>query len=174
MRRWLTILGTGLLVSALTVPAVAKQTVTTLQVRLVDTHAFGIPADQLDLAPGNTPGSSWVSNDIWHMRRVPVTDTMDSLDGETTMGYLERSVNFNWDLGALAEGEVQSTAWCSYTMTLTDPALGTFEGHCRGTLLAGTVVANGPSGHQQGTYTLEAGGVPSIGPYLLDLEIRER
>lgn len=166
MRRWFTLLGATLLFAALSVPASAASTVQVVQGRLVDTHAFGIPADQLVLEPGNDPGTNWASDGIWHMRSVPVTDTIESLDGSVEMGQLVRSVNFNLNLATGA-----STAWCSFTMTLTDPDLGVFDGHCAGTLLDGTVTGNGPNGHLRGIYYLESGGIPSIGPYVIELEI---
>lgn len=155
MRKWLITLSTTLIVATLAAPAIAgPKTVHTVEGLLVDTQA-------------GAPSRMWVSNDILHVRRVPVSDILKA-DGQV-IGQLDRSVNFNWDQGSGA-----STAWCSYTLELTNPDLGTLTGHCRGTLLAGTFVGNGPNGHLQGTYTLEPGGVPSIGPYRLLFEIQER
>ena len=73
----------------------------------------------------------------------------------------------------MADGEVESTARCSYTMKLDGIGLGEFDGHCAGDLLTGKLVGNGDDGHQSGTYRLDVGGTPGVGPYLLDLTIRD-
>lgn len=169
MRNKMTLIAVALLVAAIAAPASATPTVHVVEGRLVDTHVFGVPADQVVLAPGDEPGANWLSDGIWHVRRVPVTDTLESLDGTITMGHLERSVSFDLNLTTGA-----SRARCSFTMTLTDPALGAFDGVCSGTLVEGIVVANGPTGHMQGSYSLESGGTPGVGPYVVELEIQEK
>ena len=169
MRRFMTLFGMVLLAGAITAPAVAGPIVQTVEGRLVDTLVFGIPADQVVLAPGEDPGVNWASNDIWHVRNVPVTEKVVSLDGSTEIGQLERSVNFNLNMATGA-----STAWCSFTITLTDPDLGAFDGHCGGSLVSGIMIGNGPGGHLSGTYHLEAGGAPGVGPYVIEVDIAAR
>lgn len=166
MRRWMTIIGTAALVGALTAPALAAPTVYMVEGRLVDPQIFGVPADQVELLPGEDPGFNWASSGIWHVRDVPVTEGIESLDGSTVVGHVERSFNFNLNMATGA-----STAWCDFTITLTDPDLGAFDGHCGGSLVQGTMVGNGPGGHLEGTYSLEPGGVPGVGPYVVAIEI---
>jgi hypothetical protein len=152
--------------------ASAAPSVQEIDVVLGETTIFGMPAAQVPLAPGDQPGSNWQSGPIWHARGLPVTDTMFDPDGQTVVGTLERSVNFNWDLAAMADGVVKSTANCTFSLTLDDPDLGTFDGRCGGSLLTGTLVGAGPSGHISGSYALAAGGVPGVGPYELSLAVR--
>lgn len=166
MRRLSTIIGTALLAGTLTAPAIATPTVYAVEGRLVDPHIFGVPADQVDLAPGGDPGFNWTSNGIWHVRNVPVTEGIASLDGSTQIGTLARSFNFNLNMATGA-----STAWCDFTITLTTPDLGAFDGHCGGSLIDGIMIGNGPGGHMEGTYSLEPGGVPGVGPYVIAVEI---
>jgi hypothetical protein len=58
-------------------------------------------------------------------------------------------------------------------MTFVDPGLGSFSGHCGGSLTSGLITGNGQTGHLEGTYLLEAGGTAGVGPYLIDLDIFE-
>ena len=168
MRRIMTLMGTLLLAGAMSAPATAAPpTVHEVEGRLVDAYVFGIPADQVEMTPGEDPGFNWMSNGIWHLRNVPVTETIATLDGSTEIGHIERTFNFNLNMATGA-----STAWCRFTVTLTDPDLGAFDGRCGGSLTDGIMVGNGPGGHLGGTYSLEAGGVPGVGPYVIALEIK--
>lgn len=168
MRKMMSLVSIAWLVVAFAAPAGAAPTVHLVSGRLVDTHLFGIPASEVALVPGDDPGTNWLGDGLWHVRSVPVTDTFETLDGLIVMGHLERSVSFELDLTTGA-----SRARCAFSVTLTEPDLGAFRGRCSGTLLEGKVVANGPTGHVQGTYVLESGGTAGVGPYLLELEIRE-
>jgi hypothetical protein len=158
-----------------TTPAAASSPAAeTIEVRLVDTHVFGLPVSEIDLAPGSTPGTNWTSVDIWHARNIPVSERMIATDGGADVGTLERSVNFNWDLSALANGEIVSQAWCGFTMSFHDPDLGSLSGTCQGSLISGSIVGNGTGAVMRGIYRLDPAGVPGVGPYTLDLEIQER
>lgn len=166
VRKLSMILGVGFLVGVMAAPALATRTVVSVEGRLTDPYVFGLPADEVVMAPGDQPGFNWTSDGIWHVRNVPVTETISSLDGSTEVGHIERTFNFNLDM---ATGS--SRAWCAFTITLTDPDLGAFDGRCGGSLVNGTIVGNGPGSHLMGTYSLEAGGVPGVGPYVIELEI---
>jgi hypothetical protein len=156
-----------------TAPAIAGAPARTdLTARLITTSLAGLPAEEVQLEPGDDPGSNWVTgNGIWHVRNLPATDILESLDGLTEIGHVERVFHFNLDLN-----DGSSTARCAFTLTLTDPDLGTFLGHCAGSLDAGTFTANGVDkpGHLSGVYELEAGAVSGAGPLIVKLTVIHR
>ncbi len=162
MRRFSILAATVALLAVSVTPAVASQgDVATLEVRLVDTQVLGIER-------------MWESDHILHARNAVLTESMVDIDSGAFVGTLSRSVNFNWDQAALAEGEIVSNGTCRFTMEFEDPAFGTIPGTCGGSLLYGHIVGNGEVAHLRGAYQLDPGGVPSVGPYSLTLEITSK
>lgn len=153
-------------------------TVALLAVSVTPAGANPADADVIEAKLVNTQivdgGRIWESEAILHARNVGVTDDMVDPGSGAPVGTLVRSVNFNWDQDALAEGEVVTQAWCSFTMYFEDPAYGTVPGRCNGSLLSGHIIGNGEDAHLRGWYQLDPGGVPSVGPYSLTLEITSK
>ncbi len=167
MRRMPIVFGALLLTMGLTVSVGAREG-TQVEALLVDTTIFGIPAAEVPLGPPevNDPGVNWLSHVIWHVRGLPVGDTVvDLADTETVLGTLSRSINFNWNLET-----GRNQAWCTFTMDLGE--LGAFDGTCRGTLIAGGINGHGPDGTVKGGYELASDGVPGVGPYVLTMTIK--
>jgi hypothetical protein len=160
--RKLTILLAAMAMTIASTATVAASEPIVLDTLLVDTTVFGIPADQVPMGPPaeNDPGTSWVSNDIWHVRGLPVADTIVDAQSGEVIGQLTRSVNFNMNLNTFA-----NQAWCSFTADFY--GIGTITGRCGGSLLEGTIVGNGDAGHYEGTYALVPGGVFGVGPYAM-------
>lgn len=167
MRKTPIVLSALLLTMGLTVTAAAREG-TQVDAMLIDTTIFGIPAAEVPLGPPetNAPGVNWLSAGIWHVRGLPVGDTVvDLAEPETVLGTLSRSINFNWNLET-----GRNQAWCKFSMDLGE--LGVFEGTCRGSLVTGGINGHGPDGVLKGHYELHADGVPGVGPYLLSMTIK--
>ncbi len=163
---------------AVAVPAIGSQSEPVVG-RLVDTEVNGLPLTPEYIAelltPGDTLGVNWVSGSIWHVRKLPATDTLKSLDGTETLGFLTRDVSFNLDLEAFANGQVVSQAWGSWTLELVDG--GSFSGRFNGDIIEGRLNAHDGTSKLSGTYRFEAenpAAIPVIGPYLLDLTLTTR
>jgi hypothetical protein len=160
LRKLIILLAAMAMALGTTATAAAADESIELDTLLVDTTVFGIPADQVPLGPPavNDPGTSWVSSGIWHVRGLPVVDTIVDVESGEVIGSLTRSVNFNLDLESFT-----SHGWCSFTADFY--GIGTISGYCFGSLLSGTIVGNGDAGHYEGTYELTPGGVFGVGPY---------
>ena len=162
MRRFSILAATIALLAISVAPAAADPgEAEVIEARLVDTQ----------IVDG---GKMWFSEDILHARNVGVTDNMVEIGSGDAVGTLVRSVNFNWDQAALADGDVVSQAWCSFTMYFEDPAYGTVPGRCNGSLISGHIVGNGTDAQLRGWYELDPGGIPSVGPYSLILELESK
>lgn len=156
MRRLAMVLGALLLTMGVTVSVGAGEG-TQVDALLDETTVLG-------------PGVVWVSDGILHVRDLPVADTVFDRATMLPLGTLTRSVNYNLNI---KEGHSQfgrNQAWCTFTMDLGD--LGTFDGNCRGTLLAGSINGHGPDGVLAGEYELAAGGTLGLGPYELSMTIK--
>ncbi|HWQ23131.1 MAG TPA: hypothetical protein VNK94_03395 [Gaiellaceae bacterium] len=158
------ILASAIVVAAIP-PTALGDTTTAIDATLMNTVVSG-PGDIPGGRDSSPLGVGW--HDAaggWHARNVPVSD--DIVDGSgAPIGTMNRSVSFNVHVATGA-----STAWCDFTMTLT--GFGTFEGHCNGSLLEGHFSGHGsPGSTLSGTYALAPGGIPGVGPYLLDMVVR--
>jgi len=159
----------------------SKYLIATVGVALAATAApvAAAPATTIDLSgvlvttqitpPEAGAGSYWGRDQFLHARQIHVEDAF-IVDGDV-VGRLERLVSFNWR-NPSDTTDLVSTAHCSFTIELYVEDLGDFAGSCWGTLLSGQLVANGGTGHLDGTYALEPGGVPGVGPYLLEVSVR--
>jgi len=161
MRRFSILAATIALLAVSVTPATAgTKDVVTVEARLANTNMFD-------------GGKMCTSDHILHARKVGVTDDFIDTTSGDTIGYMVRSINFNWDQEA-PEGEVISQAWGSFVMTFVDPAYGDVPGSFSGSLLSGPFVGSNEVVQLRGWYQLDPGGIPSVGPYTLTFEFTSK